>query len=202
MSDTSVPDARGVDDLPDWVRRTWLVPLILGTALVVLGLILMFNLDASVGTLRWLVVISLVLAAVEAFATASFRDKAWVGWVVGFVYLVGAIIGIVWPGVTLFVLVITVGISLLIGGIVQAVMAWQSKATATGWGWGFAFGLLSVVAGLFFLFASPADSVLILALVLAFYVFIIGVTLVVLAFAIRRATNAIADGMADTRPDL
>jgi uncharacterized membrane protein HdeD (DUF308 family) len=202
MSDTSVPDARGVDDLPDWVRRTWLVPLILGTALVVLGLILMFNLDASVGTLRWLVVISLVLAAVEAFATASFRDKAWVGWVVGFVYLVGAIIGIVWPGVTLFVLVITVGISLLIGGIVQAVMAWQSKATATGWGWGFAFGLLSVVAGLFFLFGSPADSVLILALVLAFYVFIIGVTLVVLAFAIRRATNAIADGMADTRPDL
>ena len=202
MSDTSVPDARGVDDLPDWVRRTWLVPLILGTALVVLGLILMFNLDASVRTLRWLVVISLVLAAVEAFATASFRDKAWVGWVVGFVYLVGAIIGIVWPGVTLFVLVITVGISLLIGGIVQAVMAWQSKATATGWGWGFAFGLLSVVAGLFFLFGSPADSVLILALILAFYVFIIGVTLVVLAFAIRRATNAIADGMADTRPDL
>lgn len=202
MSDTSVPDARGVDDLPDWVRRTWLVPLILGAALVVLGLILMFNLDASVGTLRWLVVISLVLAAVEAFATASFRDKAWVGWVVGFVYLVGAIIGIVWPGVTLFVLVITVGISLLIGGIVQAVTAWQSKATATGWGWGFAFGLLSVVAGLFFLFGSPADSVLILALVLAFYVFIIGVTLVVLAFAIRRATNAIADGMADTRPDL
>ena len=202
MSDTSVPDARGVDDLPDWVRRTWLVPLILGAALVVLGLILMFNLDASVGTLRWLVVISLVLAAVEAFATASFRDKAWVGWVVGFVYLVGAIIGIVWPGVTLFVLVITVGISLLIGGIVQAVMAWQSKATATGWGWGFAFGLLSVVAGLFFLFGSPADSVLVLALVLAFYVFIIGVTLVVLAFAIRRATNAIADGMADTRPDL
>ena len=189
MSDTSVPDARGVDDLPDWVRRTWLVPLILGTALVVLGLILMFNLDASAGmSLR--------------NATASFRDKAWVGWVVGFVYLVGAIIGIVWPGVTLFVLVITVGISLLIGGIVQAVMAWQSKATATGWGWGFAFGLLSVVAGLFFLFGSPADSVLILALVLAFYVFIIGVTLVVLAFAIRRATNAIADGMADTRPDL
>jgi uncharacterized membrane protein HdeD (DUF308 family) len=202
MSDTSVPDARGVDDLPDWVRRTWLVPLILGTALVVLGLILLFNLDASVGTLRWLVVISLVLAAVEAFATASLRTKAWVGWVVGFVYLVGAIIGIVWPGVTLFVLVITVGISLLIGGIVQAVMAWQSRATATGWGWGFAFGLLSVVAGLFFLFGSPADSVLILALVLAFYVFIIGVTLVILAFAIRRATNAIANGMADTTPDL
>jgi uncharacterized membrane protein HdeD (DUF308 family) len=202
MSDTSVPDARGVDDLPDWVRRTWLVPLILGTALVVLGLILLFNLDASVGTLRWLVVISLVLAAVEAFATASLRAKAWVGWVVGFIYLVGAIIGIVWPGVTLFVLVITVGISLLIGGIVQAVMAWQSRATATGWGWGFAFGLLSVVAGLFFLFGSPADSVLILALVLAFYVFIIGVTLVILAFAIRRATNAIANGMADTTPDL
>ncbi len=197
MSETSAPDARGVDDLPDWVRRTWLVPLILGIALVVLGLILLFNVDASVGTLRWLVVISLVLAAIEAFATASLRTKPWVGWVVGFIYLAGALIGIVWPGVTLLVLVITVGISFLVGGVLQAVMSWQLKGTATGWGWGFALGLLSVLAGLFFLFASPANSVLVLALVLAFYVFMTGVILVALAFAIRRATTALAGRIAD-----
>jgi uncharacterized membrane protein HdeD (DUF308 family) len=197
MSATPAPDARGVDDLPDWVRRAWLVPLVLGIALVVLGLILLFNLDASVGTLRWLVVISLVLAAIEAFVTASVRAKPWVGWLVGFAYLAGAVVGIVWPGVTLLVLVITVGISFLLGGIVQAVMAWQLKGVAKGWGWPFALGLLSVVAGLFFLFGSPANTVLVLALVLACYVFLTGVTLVALALAIRQAATAVADRMTD-----
>jgi uncharacterized membrane protein HdeD (DUF308 family) len=197
MSATPAPDARGVDDLPDWVRRAWLVPLVLGIALVVLGLILLFNLDASVGTLRWLVVISLVLAAIEAFVTASVRAKPWVGWLVGFAYLAGAVVGIVWPGVTLLVLVITVGISFLLGGIVQAVMAWQLKGVAKGWGWPFALGLLSVVAGLFFLFGSPANTVLVLALVLACYVFLTGVILVALALAIRQAATAVADRMTD-----
>jgi uncharacterized membrane protein HdeD (DUF308 family) len=197
MSATPSPDARGVDDLPDWVRRAWLVPLVLGIALVVLGLILLFNLDASVGTLRWLVVISLVLAAIEAFVTASVRAKPWVGWLVGFAYLAGAVVGIVWPGVTLLVLVITVGISFLLGGIVQAVMAWQLKGVAKGWGWPFALGLLSVVAGLFFLFGSPANTVLVLALVLACYVFLTGVILVALALAIRQAATAVADRMTD-----
>jgi uncharacterized membrane protein HdeD (DUF308 family) len=197
MSATPAPDARGVDDLPDWVRRAWLVPLVLGIALVVLGLILLFNLDASVGTLRWLVVISLVLAAIEAFVTASVRAKPWVGWLVGFAYLAGAVVGIVWPGVTLLVLVITVGISFLLGGIVQAVMAWQLKGVAKGWGWPFALGLLSVLAGLFFLFGSPANTVLVLALVLACYVFLTGVILVALALAIRQAATAVADRMTD-----
>jgi uncharacterized membrane protein HdeD (DUF308 family) len=197
MSETAAPDARGVDDLPDWVRRAWIVPLILGIALVVLGLILLFNVNASVGTLRWLVVISLVLAAIEAFATASLRAKPWVGWVVGFAYLAGALIGIVWPGVTLFVLVIIVGVSFLVGGIVQAVMAWQLKGTATGWGWSFAFGLLSVLVGLILLFGSPAESVVLLAIALAIYVFMTGVILVAMAFAIRRAATALGDRIAD-----
>ncbi|HEX2360513.1 MAG TPA: DUF308 domain-containing protein [Jiangellaceae bacterium] len=197
MSQPAAADARGVDDLPDWVRRAWLVPLILGIALVVLGLILLFNVNASVGTLRWLVVISLVLAAVEAFATASLRAKPWVGWVVGFAYLAGALIGIVWPGVTLFALVIIVGVSFLVGGIVQTVMAWQLRGTATGWGWSFAFGLLSVLVGLILLFGSPAESVVLLAIALAIYVFMTGITLVAMAFAIRRAATALGNPIAD-----
>jgi hypothetical protein len=36
-----------------------------------------------VSTLRWLVVFSLILTAIEAFATASLRRRPWVGWLVG-----------------------------------------------------------------------------------------------------------------------
>jgi uncharacterized membrane protein HdeD (DUF308 family) len=191
VSTTTPGDARGVDDLPNWVRRTWTIPLVIGILMLVLGLVLLFNINASIGTLRWLVVLSLVFAAVEAFATASLRQKPWVGWLVGLAYVVGAILSIAWPGVTLLALVIVVGVSFLVGGIIQAVMAWQARNVAQGWGWSFALGLLSAVAGLVFLFGSPAFSIVVLAVLLAIYVIMTGVTLIVLALAVRKATTTL-----------
>ncbi|MGH3584951.1 MAG: hypothetical protein ACRDQ0_01400 [Pseudonocardia sp.] len=75
--------ARGVDDLPGWVRRSWLVPLALGVVLAGYGAALLINLGAGVATLRWLVVVALILAAVEAFATAPTRGRPWTGWLAG-----------------------------------------------------------------------------------------------------------------------
>jgi uncharacterized membrane protein HdeD (DUF308 family) len=200
MDPATTPDARGVHDLPGWVRRSWLVPLLLGLAMVLLGLILLFNLDASVETLRWLVVFSLLLTAIDAFATASMRDKPWVGWLVGIAYTAGAVASIVWPGVTLLALVLTVGVSLLVGGALQTVMAWRLRGRAHGWGWSFALGILSVVAGLIFLFGSPVISILVLAIVLAVYVLMTGVTLVALAFAVRKLTTTVEDALRPGEP--
>lgn len=185
-------DPRGVEDLPGWVRASWVTMLVLGLLMLGLGVLLLFNLAASVNTLRWLVVFSLILASVEAFGTAALRERRWVGWLVGLAYVAGAVVAVVWPGVTLFALVLTVGISLLAGGLVQTVMAWRAKGEATGWGWSFAMGLLSVVAGLIFLFGSPAISVAVLAIVLAVHVLMTGATLVALAFAIRRLAKAVS----------
>jgi uncharacterized membrane protein HdeD (DUF308 family) len=191
VSETAPGYSRGVDDLPKWVRRTWLVPLVLGILMLILGLVLVFNIRAGIDTLRWLVVFALIFAAVEAFATASLRTKPWVGWLVGIAYVIGAIMSIIWPGLTLLALVIIVGASLLVGGIVQAIMAWRARTAAKGWGWSFAFGLLSAVAGLVFLFGSPILSLVVLAILLAVYVIMTGVTLIALALAIRKAANAL-----------
>lgn len=193
MSSEATISPRGVDDLPGWVRRAWSVPLVLGIVLVVLGLLLLVNVQASLETLVWLVAISLFFAAIEAFATASLRSRPWVGWLVGFVYIVGAVVSIAWPGLTLFVTIITVGVSLLVGGVVQAAAAWRERASAHGWGWSFALGLLAVVAGLVFLFGSQAISLVVLAVVLAVYVLMTGFTLVVLAFAVRKATTFVTE---------
>jgi uncharacterized membrane protein HdeD (DUF308 family) len=190
VSETMPGAARSVDDLPKWVQRTWLIPLVLGILMLILGLVLLFNIRAGIDTLRWLVVFTLIFAAVEAFATASLRTKPWVGWLVGIAYVIGAVMSIVWPGLTLLALVIIVGASFLVGGIVQAIMAWRVKNTAKGWGWSFAFGVLSAVAGLVFLFGSPILSLVVLAIVLAIYVIITGVTLFALALAIRKAARA------------
>jgi uncharacterized membrane protein HdeD (DUF308 family) len=193
MSDSV--QARGVEDLPNWVRRSWLVPFIIGLLLTIFGVVMLFNVSAGVNTLRWLVVIALVLAAMEAFATASLRHRPWVGWLVGALYLLGAIIGIVWPGITLRALAVTVGICLLIAGGAQAGFAWRAKAVAQGWGWAFALGLLAVLAGLVFLFGNPIISVVVLAVVLACYMIFSGVTLLVLSFAVRRLTTTISTAL-------
>jgi uncharacterized membrane protein HdeD (DUF308 family) len=192
VSATTPGDSRSVDDLPTWVRRSWLIPLVLGILMLILGLVLLFNIEAGIETLRWLVLFALIFAAIEAFATASLRTKPWVGWLVGIACLIGAIMSIVWPGLELLALVIIVGASLLVGGIFQAIMAWRARNAAKGWGWSFAFGLLSVVAGLVFLFGSPIVSLVVLAVVLAIYVIMTGATLIALALAVRKATTALA----------
>lgn len=47
--------------------------LVLGLLMLGLGVLLLSNLGASVTMLRWLVVVFLVLAAVDAFGTAALR---------------------------------------------------------------------------------------------------------------------------------
>jgi uncharacterized membrane protein HdeD (DUF308 family) len=189
---TTAVDARGTDDLPLWVRRSWLVPAVLGGLLIVAGVLLLINLNAGIRTLHWLVVIGIVMAAIQAFATASLRHRPWWGWVVGALYLVGAIVAIAWPGVTLFALLLIVGISLLTSGLAQAIASWQQRRTAHGWGWGFALGLLGAVAGLVFLFGNPVISLVALAIVLACYTISSGVTMLTLALAVRRLTGSLA----------
>lgn len=196
---TTTIDPRGVDDLPTWVRRSWLVPLILGILLAVAGVILLVNVNAGINTLHWLVVIELVLAGVQAFATASLRARPWVGWVAGALYLIGALVGLVWPGVTLFALLLTVGVSLLVAGAVQAGHAWQLRGAAHGWGWSFALGVLSVIAGLVFLFGNPVISLVALAIVLAVYTIMAGVTLIMMALAVRRLTEGAAHRLGGPR---
>jgi uncharacterized membrane protein HdeD (DUF308 family) len=52
MSANPQIDPRGVDDLPKWVRGSWLVPLVIGILMLILGLVLLFNVNAGIGTLR------------------------------------------------------------------------------------------------------------------------------------------------------
>ena len=192
MSDSV--DARGVEDLPAWVRRTWLVPFVIGLLLTIFGVVMLVNVNAGVNTLRWLVVFALLFGAIEAFATASMRRRPWVGWLVGAIYVLGAIIGIVWPGVTLQVLALTVGISLLLAGAAQAgCVAGQERGPRLG------LGLRPRAdrgaAGLVFLFGNPIISVMVLAIVLACYMIFSGVTLLVLSFAVRRLTSTISTAL-------
>jgi uncharacterized membrane protein HdeD (DUF308 family) len=48
VSATTPGDSRSVDDLPTWARRSWLIPLVLGILMLILGLVLLFNIEAGI----------------------------------------------------------------------------------------------------------------------------------------------------------
>lgn len=187
---SSSVQARGTHDLPTWVRRSWVVPLAIGLAAILFGVILLVNIGAGIATLRWLVVISLVVAAFEAFATGSSHRRGRIGWLVGVLYLAGALVGIFWPAITLQVLAITTGLSLLVAGIMQIGMALGLRKVAHGWVWALVHGVLAVIGGLLFVFGNPVISILVLVVVLAVYLISTGATLLAVAFAVRRLADA------------
>jgi uncharacterized membrane protein HdeD (DUF308 family) len=85
-------------------------------------------------------------------------------------------------------LAIWIGIGFIFRGVATTVSA-ISDPTLPGRGWNAFVGVISLVAGVVVL-ASPFASIATLALVVGIWLVVIGVTEVVSAFAIRRATSA------------
>ena len=93
-------------------------------------------------------------------------------------------------------LAIWIGIGFIFRGVATTVSA-ISDPTLPGRGWNAFVGVISLVAGVVVL-ASPFASIATLALVVGIWLIVIGVTEVVSAFAIRRATNSRPDTAPDT----
>ncbi|HYM44739.1 MAG TPA: DUF308 domain-containing protein [Solirubrobacteraceae bacterium] len=96
----------------------------------------------------------------------------WLGLVVGIVSIVGGIVVIAYPGPTLTVIALLVGIELLIGGIFLIVAAFGEPAGSRAAG--VLAGALAVIAGVIVL-RHPSESVLVVALAVGIYLILAGV---------------------------
>ena len=92
---------------------------------------------------------------------------------------------------SILLLAIWVGVGFIFRGVATAVSA-ISDPTLPGRGWEIFVGAISLVAGVVML-ASPFPSLWALALVVAIWLVVIGVSEVVSAFAIRKAGKNVAD---------
>src|SRR4029077_10915105 len=92
--------------------------------------------------------------------------------VVGLISIVGGIVMVAYPGPTLTVIALLVGIELLIGGIFLIVAPFgQPAGSRVG---GVLGGALAVIAGVIVL-RHPSDSVLVVALAVGIYLILSGV---------------------------
>jgi uncharacterized membrane protein HdeD (DUF308 family) len=190
---------RGMNEVPDdqvvvvgfmetgvtaLIRLWWLI-LLLGLALIVVGLLLLFNTNAAAFTLALLVAFGLFLAGIDSIVEAPRHRVRWPSYLMAVIWIAIGVIALAWPGVTLWALAVTVGIGFLIGGAAETWFAIRMHRSLPSWGlWLFA-GLLSALLGVLCI-VWPDATVLVLAVLLGLWVIFRGIVTTLFALALRQ----------------
>ena len=118
----------------------------------------------------------------------SLLKQIW--WVVllrGILAVLFGVVALVWPGITVWALVVVFAAYAIIDGIVLVVQSIRDKPE--GWGWWLAMGVVSVLAGLVALF-WPGITALALLYVIAFYAILFGITGIVGGIRFRKVPES------------
>ncbi len=125
-----------------------------------------------------------VFALVALFRGAG-RDRFWVLVLEAVVGIGIGVLTIVRPAATALALLYYVGIWAILTGILEVVAAIRLRREITGEFWLGLAGVLSIVFGVL-LFAAPGGAALALTLWIGAYAILFGITLLLLAFRLRR----------------
>jgi len=107
----------------------------------------------------------------------------------GAVSILFGILVLVWPGMSLGVLVIFVGIWAIIIGVLEIMASIRHRAVPnSGWVWGIIGGALAILFGILVLIRPGAGLVSIIWII-GIWAIVWGITLIVLGVQLRRAAN-------------
>jgi uncharacterized membrane protein HdeD (DUF308 family) len=96
--------------------------------------------------------------------------------------VIGGLLAVVWPGITLVALALITGVSLIVHGAGRVGTALLARDEEPGWGWLVLAGGVNVIVGVLAV-VWPQATVLVLSLILGAQIAAFGVLL--LAFAFR-----------------
>lgn len=171
-----------------WVTpllRRWWVVVALGVVITVLGIFLLANPFDAVRTLAVLVAAGLFVVSVDELAQAERHEIKWPSYVLAAIWFVTAVWALMWPGVTLWALAVTVGIGLIIGGAAEIVFVGRFRRQLPMSGVWLGDGLLSIVVGIFAL-VWPGATIVALAVILGIRVLLRGLATITFGLALRR----------------
>ncbi|HEX5365305.1 MAG TPA: DUF308 domain-containing protein [Acidimicrobiales bacterium] len=178
-----------MDDLvwPEERRRlerassTWWAFVALGVVAAVLGLLLVLDLFTAVATLAVLVALGLLVTGIGELLSLG-RYRPVLNAVAGVALVVGGVLALVWPDITLWALALVVGVDLVVVGVIRIVGALELRGQ--DWGWLLAGGVLSVVVGLVAL-VWPEATILVLGVLLGVRVLLFGIEELAFGLALR-----------------
>jgi uncharacterized membrane protein HdeD (DUF308 family) len=166
---------------------------LLGAAALVVGVVLLFNPVAAARTLALLLGLSLAIGGLLEIAVGWDTGKRrWMSFVLGAILVLGGVLAVVWPGITLVALAWITGLSLVVHGAVRIGVAVVEREEISSWGWLALAGAVNVLLGVLAI-AWPEATVFVLSLILGAQIAAFGLLLLVAAFAshgIRRGAHA------------
>jgi len=155
---------------------------LLGLATLVIGVVLLFNPVAAARTLALLLGLAFVVGGLLEIAVGWDAEKRrWASFALGAVLVIGGVLAVVWPGVTLLTLAWITGLSLIVHGAARVGLAVVARHETSSWGWLALAGAVNLLIGVLAI-AWPQATVLVLSLVLGAQVTVFGVLLLVAAF--------------------
>ena len=109
--------------------------------------------------------------------------------VLGAVGILFGILVLVWPGMSLAILVILVGVWAIVTGILQIMSSVRHRAVPnSGWVWGIIGGALSILFGILLLI-WPDSGLVAIIWIIGIWAIVWGITLIVLGVQLRKAAR-------------
>ncbi|GAA5234669.1 HdeD family acid-resistance protein [Verticiella sediminum] len=163
--------------------------LAVGVLMLVLGLLAAaYVFAATIVSVLFVAVLMLVGGVAQLIQ--AWRVRNWRGFllwtVAGGLYVLAALFAIANPVAGAAALTLLLGASLIAAGALR-LWVWFQHRSQPGWPWLALSGAISLLAGILVAAGWPGNSLVILGLLLAFDLLFQGVTLVMLAFALRRS---------------
>jgi uncharacterized membrane protein HdeD (DUF308 family) len=154
---------------------------LLGLAAVVVGVVLLFNPVAAAKSLALLLALSFVVGGLLEIAVGWDTKGRWASVLLGGILVVGGILVLAWPDVTLLALALITGLSLILHGAVRVGLAVVGRHEIQGWGWLALAGAVNVLIGVLAV-SWPEATVYVLSFILGAQIAAFGILLLVAAF--------------------
>jgi uncharacterized membrane protein HdeD (DUF308 family) len=174
------------------VSTVWWVVLIVGLLFLGFGIVMLFDVAAGATAVAIIVGAFLIFDGMVEVATAGRNGGSRaLGILLGIILVMGGVVAIVWPGVTILVIAVIWGITILVGGLARVIGA--AMLRGEGWGWVVAIGVVEAIVGIAALVWPDVTAYVVLILI-GLYAIVAGIVQIMLAFALRRAGHVAAAG--------
>jgi len=177
---------------PSLAKKVWIFAIIRGVLGIIFGLVALFAPIATAVVLAivigaWAIVDGVfdIIEAIRHRGSSSMALR--IVW--GAVSILFGILVLVWPGMSLGVLVIFVGIWAIIIGVLEIMASIRHRAVPnSGWVWGIIGGALAILFGILVL-VWPGTGLVTIIWIIGIWAIAWGITLIVLGVQLRKAAN-------------
>ena len=167
----------------------WLPLVIIGVLTLGLGLWLIVSAivgtNFSVGVIAFLLALGLFLSGIGEIAFASGREKPWMGYVLGGLFIVGGVVVLINPAGGLTALAVVIGIVLIIVGLFQTAMGIMGRDELQHWAAVTVFGLVTIGIGIAAI-AWPEATARVLALLFGIRLLVVALGTIGIGWDLKR----------------